>query len=77
MKRIKDKIKEIEEFLSQLKDIVPSNLEEYKADIEKKAACERYVEKVIEAVTDLAFLIIKQKKLWRIVKKKIKENYRQ
>ena len=29
----------------------------------KKAACERYVEKIVEAVTDLAFLVIKEKKL--------------
>ena len=63
MKRIKDKIKEIEEFLGQLKDIVPSNLDGYKTDITKKAACERYVEKIIEAVTDLSFLIIKKKDL--------------
>lgn len=63
MKRINDKIKEIEKFLEQLKSITPPNLEEYKASIEKKAACERYVEKIVEAVTDLAFLKIKQKKL--------------
>lgn len=63
MKRIKDKIKEINEFLEQLKGIVPSSFDEYKKNIEKKAACERYVEKIIEAVTDLAFLIIKKKNL--------------
>ena len=63
MKRIKDKIKEVNEFLDQLKDMVPSSFDDYKSDIEKREACERYVEKIIEAVTDLAFLIIKQKKL--------------
>lgn len=63
MKRIKDKIKEIEEFLGQLKGIAPSNFDEYKTDITKKAACERYIEKIIEAVTDLSFLIIKKKDL--------------
>lgn len=63
MKRIKDKIKEINEFLEQLKGIVPSSFDEYRKNIEKKAACERYVEKIIEAVTDLAFLIIKKKNL--------------
>ena len=62
MKRITDKIKEINEFLNQLKDIVPNSLDEYKPNLEKKAACERYVEKIVEAVTDLAFLIIKLKK---------------
>lgn len=63
MSRINDKIKEISEFLEELKIIMPSSFEEYKSSIEKKAACERYVEKIIEAATDLAFLIIKNKKL--------------
>ncbi len=63
MRRIKDKINEINKFLEQLRDIVPSSLNEYKANIEKKAACERYIEKIVGAVTDLAFLIIKLKKL--------------
>ena len=63
MTRIKDKINETNGFLEELNSIAPSNLEEYKSSIEKKAACERYVEKIVEAVTDLAFLIIKDKKL--------------
>jgi len=63
MKRIKDKIDDINEFLGQLKDIVPECFDEYKSNIEKKAACERYVEKIVEAITDLAFLVIKNKKL--------------
>lgn len=63
MTRINDKIKEIDEFLSQLKEIIPSNLEEYKSNLEKKAACERYVEKIVEAAVDLAFFAIKIKKL--------------
>src|SRR3989338_4592695 len=63
MTRIEDKINEINGFLEELKGIIPSNFEEYKSNIEKKAACERYVEKIVEAVTDLAFLIIKNKKL--------------
>jgi uncharacterized protein YutE (UPF0331/DUF86 family) len=61
--RIEDKIKEIEEFLEELMSIAPSSFDEYKESIEKKAACERYVEKIVEAVTDLAFLMIKLKKL--------------
>lgn len=62
-KRIEDKIKDIEEFLNQLNDIVPNSLEEYEKNIEKKAACERFFEKIIEAVIDLTFLLIKIKKL--------------
>ena len=63
MNRIADKINEINEYLDELKSIIPPSLDEYKLSIEKKAACERYVEKIVEAVTDLAFLIIKNKKL--------------
>lgn len=61
--KIKDKIKEIEKYLDELGSIVPSNLREYKQNFEKKAACERYFEKVVEAVVDLAFLMIKNKGL--------------
>lgn len=63
MTRIEDKINEINQFLEELESLVPSSLEEYKSSIEKKAACERYVEKIVEAVTDLAFLVVKDKKL--------------
>ncbi len=63
MTRIEDKINEINEFLDELKEIAPSSLDEYKSSLEKRAACERYVEKIVEAITDLAFLIIKNKKL--------------
>src|SRR3989344_4030683 len=61
--RISDKIKEIEDYLEELLDIAPDNFVEYKTNLEKKAACERYCEKIIEAVVDLAFLVIKEKKL--------------
>ncbi len=63
MTRIKDKINEVSEFLEQLQKIAPGSFDEYKSNIEKKAACERYIEKIVEAVTDLAFLVIKSKKL--------------
>src|SRR3989344_6784801 len=58
--RISDKIQEIEIYLSELLDILPENFEEYK-DKKTKAACERYSEKIITAVIDLAFLVIKEK----------------
>lgn len=60
--RIKDKIREIENYLKELNTILPLSLEEYK-NIEKKAACERYVEKIVEGFTDLAFYTIKMKNL--------------
>ena len=61
-KRIEDKINEIKLFLDQLNEIEPSSLKEYKENIEKRAACERFAEKIIEAIVDLAFLVIKLKK---------------
>ena len=63
MTRITDKINEICRYLEELGSIAPSSLEYYNSSIEKKAACERYVEKIVEAATDLAFLVIKSKKL--------------
>ena len=45
-----------------MKDIIPNSLKEYESNIEKKAPCERDFEKILEAVTDLAFLVIKDKK---------------
>ena len=61
--RIKDKTREIEEYINELSPILPHNLNEYLDNLEKKAACERYFEKIIEAIVDLAFLIIKEKQL--------------
>ncbi|MFH0832066.1 MAG: DUF86 domain-containing protein [archaeon] len=63
--RIKDKIKEIEEYSAELFSAIPANLEleSYKKDFRIKAICERYFEKIIEAIVDLAFLMIKDRKL--------------
>ena len=54
--RLNDKIKEIQEFLDFLEPRIPNNLE-------KKAICERYAEKIIEAIVDLAFLTIRYFKI--------------
>lgn len=59
--RINDKIEEIESYLSELCEIMPENFEAYAHDLKAKAACERYFEKIIEAVVDLAFLAIKDR----------------
>ena len=61
--RIKDKIKEIEKFLEELMSIMPNSFEEYLNDYKAKAACERYAEKIIESLVDLAFILIKEKNL--------------
>ena len=59
--RIEDKVEEIENYIQELEEIIPSSYEEYINDNLSKAACERYFEKIVEAVVDLAFLIIKSK----------------
>lgn len=60
--RINEKIQQIEIYLDELKAIVPKRLEEYKKDFIRKAACERYFEKIVEAVEDLNFLAINHQK---------------
>ena len=62
MSRINEKINEIQKYLDELKETVPNTLEEYKSNKIVRAACERYFERVAEAVTDLAFIVITQKK---------------
>ncbi len=61
--RIKEKIDELQQFLVELEEIVAQDFDEYIHDIKTKAACERYAEKIIESVIDVAMLIIKEKKL--------------
>lgn len=57
-KRIDDKINEILEYIDELKSIFPDSFSSY-INIKTKAACERYVEKLIEASIDLGILVIK------------------
>ena len=61
--KINDKIKEIEEYLSEVSKWIPEELEDYKKDPKTKSACERQSEKIIEAAVDLTFIIIKDKNL--------------
>ncbi len=63
MSRIKEKIAEIDEYLDELEEFMPEDYEIYMQDMKTKAACERYFEKITEAMVDLAFLIIKDKGL--------------
>ncbi len=62
MSRIGDKTNEVKKYIEELYDIIPDKFEKYKANNMAKAACERYFEKIIEAITDLAFMIIAKKK---------------
>ena len=62
-KRILSKIDEIDSYLSELDEIRPANLEEYKNSIEKKRACERLFQILIETVIDICNIIISDLKL--------------
>lgn len=57
------KIKEIKTYLEELIPIIPITLEEYEADLVKKAACERYFQKIMSVSASLAFSILKIKDL--------------
>jgi uncharacterized protein YutE (UPF0331/DUF86 family) len=61
--RINDKITEIEKYLEELESILPGSFEEYSFDWKIRDICERRFEKIIEAVIDLGFLIIKGERL--------------
>jgi len=60
-KRIKEKTKELKKYVSELELIMPDNFNVYLNDFKTKAACERYFEKIVESIIDLAFLVIKEK----------------
>ncbi|NPE27044.1 DUF86 domain-containing protein [Methanococcoides sp. SA1] len=62
MDRRGDKVVEIEKYLDELCRIFPQTFKEYMDNFEKRAACERYFEKIIEASIDLVFVIIKENK---------------
>ena len=61
--RINDKIKDIENYLEEILEYAPKSYEDYCNKKLEKAACERIFEKIIEAILDAAFLIIRYKKL--------------
>ncbi len=61
--RINDKIIELEKFIEELESSLPESLEEYKNDFRIIAIGKRYFEKIVEAIVDLAFLIIKERNL--------------
>ena len=61
--RIKHKCEEIERYVEDLSGMMPRSIEEYLSDRKTRAACERYFEKIVEAVVDLALLCIKDRGL--------------
>jgi len=63
MSRKEDKLKDITQFLQELEPMIPSSYEIYEEDYKARAICERYFEKILEAVVDIAHIIIKELKL--------------
>lgn len=61
MSRRGDKIIEIEVYLEELGEFLPIDFESYMGNKLKRAACERYFEKIVEATIDLTFVVIKEK----------------
>jgi len=62
LNRINEKVGEIRKYIDELMDIVPNKFEDYKSNNLVKAGCERYFEKIIESITDIAFMVISKKK---------------
>lgn len=63
MNRIADQIELIEKYVEELNSFLPSSFAEYQ-DLVTKAACERYIERLVESTTDLAFIFVKAQK-WK------------
>lgn len=61
--RVREKIVEIEKFLEQLKGFLPSDFDMYEKNFKDKAACERYFEKIVEAIVDVSFLLAREESL--------------
>jgi len=62
-KRLLSKIAEIDSYLEELKSIELSSLDEYRDSIEKKRACERLLQILIEVIVDICYLLFQEKKM--------------
>ena len=62
MNRINEKIIEIEKLLEELRSIFPIDFKNYIDDWKIRDICERHFEKIVEAVVDISFLIIGERK---------------
>ncbi|MBU0635397.1 DUF86 domain-containing protein [Candidatus Micrarchaeota archaeon] len=61
--RLKEKIREIESFVTELESFLPTGFFEYKEDVKTRAACELFFEKIVEGIVDAVFLVIREKSL--------------
>ena len=60
MDRLKDEIVVLEKYLEELKSIIPNYYNDYQENFEKKAACERYFEKIVESIVSISYLFCKK-----------------
>lgn len=58
---VDEKKKEVEQYLCELEQVMTDDFKEYSEDLEKRLACERALEKIIESIADLAKLVINEK----------------
>lgn len=61
--KILSKIDEINQYLEEIEQVAPSDFEEYESSIEKKRACERILQILIENVIDICNIITSESKL--------------
>jgi uncharacterized protein YutE (UPF0331/DUF86 family) len=59
MKRIDYKLEQLKLYCNELETFIPKTFETYCNNIIIKAACERYIEKIVECAIDIAYLILK------------------
>ena len=63
MTRLDDEMINLEDYLKELTSIIPSHYSEYQENFEKRAACERYFEKIVESVVSISYLICRKESL--------------
>ncbi len=61
--RIYIKLDEIDQYLQEIEEIIPSSSEKYSPDWTRKRALERLIQITIEAVMDVSALLVKELKL--------------
>ena len=61
--RLDLKITDLRKYLKFLINNFPKKLEDYEKDERAKAICERFFEKIVEAMIDAGFFVVKLKKL--------------
>lgn len=61
--RISEKIEELVNCLEEFRKIDIPEFEEYQKDLQLKAACERYFERIVELIIPISLLLVRLKKL--------------